>query len=179
MASAKPKASPKAGAKKKPVAPRPAGPGAIAAGGGIAGALAKSESASTGTRTPVEEVESFSARGIDGALELMDVVTAKGDKESRSQAAAGLEKHPERRFKAAFAAYEERELPKLKEDHPGLRKNQYNELLYKNFKKSPDNPFNQASVAFDASKEEKLEVLKQKQEEVEERLRDRLRLDDA
>lgn len=101
MTSAKPKAAPKAGAKKKPAAPRPAGPGALAAGGGVTGALAKAESTSTsepavaGTRTPVGEVESFSARGLDGALELMDAVTTKTDKESRGQAAAGLEKHPE------------------------------------------------------------------------------------
>jgi len=181
--ASKPKAAPKAGgAKKKPVAPRPAGPGAIAAGGGVAGALAKAESApsepaTTVTKTPEKEVESFSARGLDGALELMDAVTAKTDKASKGQAAAGIEKHPERRFKAAFAAYEERELPNLKEEHPGLRRNQYGELLYKNFKKSPDNPFNQATIAYDATKEEKIEVLDQKQQEVEERLRERLRLD--
>lgn len=99
--AATPKAS---GAKKKPAAAapsKPAGPGALAAGGGVAGALAKTETSSgdsgeTGTKTPpTKEVESFAARGIDGALELMDVVTAKADKASRGQAAAGLEKHPE------------------------------------------------------------------------------------
>jgi Coiled-coil domain-containing protein 124 /Oxs1 len=57
-----------------------------------------------------------------------------------------VEKHPERRFKAALAAYTEREMPQLKIDHPGLRKQQMEQLIYKNFQKSPENPFNQANI---------------------------------
>lgn len=41
--------------------------------------------------------------------------------------------------------------------------------MYKDFKKSPDNPFNQATVAFDATKEEKLEALKKLRAETENR----------
>lgn len=41
--------------------------------------------------------------------------------------------------------------------------------MFKNFKKSPENPFNQATVAFDASKEEKLAALKKLREETENR----------
>jgi hypothetical protein len=44
--------------------------------------------------------ESFSATGIDDALDLMEVVNAKTDKASTGAAAANLERHPERRFKA-------------------------------------------------------------------------------
>lgn len=77
--------------------------------------------------------------------------------------------HPERRYKAAFAAYKERELPELRKSHPGLRLQQYEELMYKDFKKSPENPFNQATVAFDATKEEKLEALKKLRAETENR----------
>ena len=40
------------------------------------------------------------------------------------------------------------------------------------FKKSPDNPFNQVSVAYDASKEEKVEALRKVREETQQRLRD-------
>ncbi|KAJ3551997.1 hypothetical protein NP233_g12974 [Leucocoprinus birnbaumii] len=94
------------------------------------------------------------------------------DKASLGQQAAGLEKHPERRFKAAFEAYQERELPNIKQDHPGLRLQQYKELLYKQFQKSPENPFNQATVSYDASKEERLDALSRKRAEVEGRLRD-------
>lgn len=37
------------------------------------------------------------------------------------------------------------------------------------FKKSPENPFNQATVAFDATKEEKVEALRKLREETEAR----------
>jgi len=86
------------------------------------------------------EAESFSATGIDNALDLMEVVNAKTDKASVGQQAAGIEKHPERRFKAALEAYKERELPKLRVEHPGLRLQQYEELLFKKFQKAPENP---------------------------------------
>ncbi|KIK19555.1 hypothetical protein PISMIDRAFT_107323, partial [Pisolithus microcarpus 441] len=111
------------------------------------------------------------ATGIDNALDLLEVVTAKMDKASVGQQAAGIERHPERRYKAAFDAYKERELPKVKEDHPGLRLQQYQDILYKQFQKSPENPFNQVTVAYDASKEERVQALKEKQEAVQKRLR--------
>lgn len=57
----------------------------------------------------------------------------------------------------------------LRKEHPGLRLQQYEELMFKNFKKSPENPFNQATVAFDATKEEKLEALKKLRAETENR----------
>lgn len=118
-------------------------------------------------------VESFSASNIDDALDLMEVVTAKTDKASVGTMASGLERHPERRFKAAFEAYMERELPEVKKDYPGLRLQQYKDLMFKSFQKSPENPFNQTTVAYDATKEEKVEALKRRQEEVEERLREK------
>ena len=104
-APSKPKAAPK---KNKP---KPAGPGAIAAGAGEGG-----REGGGGNDEFAKEIESYSATGLDNALDLMEVVTAKMDKASVGQQAAGLEKHPERRFKAAYEAYKEKELPKLKED---------------------------------------------------------------
>ncbi|KAF6764645.1 DUF1014-domain-containing protein [Ephemerocybe angulata] len=167
---AKVKAPPKAGSKgKQPI--RPAGPGAIAAGGGLASG---SESPKDAPRdAPPEEPESYTATGIDNALDLMEIVTAKMDKASVGQQAAGLERHPERRFKGALEAYTERELPKLRVDHPGLRLQQYKDLIYKQFQKSPENPYNQTTVSYDASKEEKLEALNKKKAEVEQRLREK------
>lgn len=64
-----------------------------------------------------------------------------------------IEKHPERRFKAAFEAYLEREMPNAREEvsltlahsastdiqHPGLRQNQYRDKLFKQFEKAPEN----------------------------------------
>jgi membrane protein involved in colicin uptake len=84
-APAKVKAAPKAGAKK--ATPKPAGPGAIAAGGALPGTSAKGNED--------ESVETYSATGLDNMLDLLDVVTAKTDKASVGTQAAGIEKHPE------------------------------------------------------------------------------------
>ncbi|KAJ7765802.1 DUF1014-domain-containing protein [Mycena metata] len=173
-APAKVKVAPKA--VKKAV--KPAGPGAIAAGGGLAAVAAPTAEADTakgkGKDERVdEEPESYTATGIDNALDLLDVVTAKMDKASVGQQAAGIERHPERRFKAAFEAYQERELPIARKEHPGLRLQQYKDLLFKQFQKAPENPFNQTVVDYDATKEEKVEALKLKKAQVEERLREK------
>ncbi|KAH7104512.1 DUF1014-domain-containing protein [Auriculariales sp. MPI-PUGE-AT-0066] len=178
--------APKAGQKKATAASKPAGPGALAAGGLASITAGASGSGSGGGSDQPETradapVESFSATGIDDALELLDVVTAKADKASVGQQAAGIERHPERRFKAAFEAYQERELPIAKKDHPGLRLQQYKDLLFKQFQKSPENPFNQVTVAYDASKEDKVSALENRNKQLEERLRERtqnLTLDD-
>ncbi|KAI6037036.1 hypothetical protein BKA83DRAFT_4171110 [Pisolithus microcarpus] len=161
----KAKPAPKAGTKKSAKDVKPAGPGAIAAGDGLGSGKEKEREAEPG------EPETLAATGIDNALDLLEVVTAKMDKASVGQQAAGIERHPERRYKAAFDAYKERELPKVKEDHPGLRLQQYQDILYKQFQKSPENPFNQVTVAYDASKEERVQALKEKQEAVQKRLR--------
>lgn len=55
------------------------------------------------------------------------------------------DKHPERRLKASFKAFEEAELPRLKEEKPGLTHNQYKDMIWKLWKKSPDNPLNQVA----------------------------------
>ncbi|XP_043710676.1 coiled-coil domain-containing protein 124 [Telopea speciosissima] len=54
-----------------------------------------------------------------------------------------VDRHPERRLKATFKAFEEAELPKLKEEKPGLTHTQYKDMIWKLWKKSPDNPLNQ------------------------------------
>ncbi|KAI4350238.1 hypothetical protein L6164_004711 [Bauhinia variegata] len=53
-----------------------------------------------------------------------------------------VDKHPEKRLKASFKAFEEAELPKLKEEKPGLTHTQYKDMVWKLWKKSPDNPLN-------------------------------------
>jgi hypothetical protein len=45
-------------------------------------------------------------------------------------------------MKAAYAMFEEQELPRLKEERPGLKMSQYKEALHKAFQKSPMNPQN-------------------------------------
>ncbi|KAI4318571.1 hypothetical protein MLD38_032256 [Melastoma candidum] len=57
-----------------------------------------------------------------------------------------VDRHPERRLKASFKAFEEAELPKLKAEKPGLAHNQYKDMIWKLWKKSPDNPLNQIAA---------------------------------
>ncbi|EJU05892.1 DUF1014-domain-containing protein [Dacryopinax primogenitus] len=170
-APSKPKAAPKAGAKKAAAPKAPAGPGALAAGG-----LQLPEKKEEGKedKEMEEVVETFAATGLDDALDLLTAINAKKDKASIGTAAGQLEKHPERRFKAAFKEYEERMLPKLREERPGLRLQQYKDLIFKQFQKAPENPFNQAAVEYNATKEERIEVLNKQRRHVE----DRLRVDD-
>ena len=78
------------------------------------------------------------ARTVDEAITVLSVGQEPQDK------------HPERRMKAAYAAYEERELPRLKEENPNLRMSQLKQLLRKEWMKSPENPMNQHHVAYNA-----------------------------
>lgn len=80
-------------------------------------------------------VEGVDARGVDAALK---VLTVKDDTDG--------DKHPEKRMKAAWKAYEERMLPQLKQDKPGLKMSQYKEMLWKTWQKAPENPLNQAQL---------------------------------
>ncbi|OWY93234.1 hypothetical protein PHMEG_00037444 [Phytophthora megakarya] len=61
-----------------------------------------------------EEEEPLEAHSLDAALDLLGV---GGDKE--------LERHPERRMKAAYKAFEHTMLLQVKEDYPGLKLSQY------------------------------------------------------
>lgn len=97
-------------------------------------------------------IEAYSASNIDDALLLLDAST-------QSPATTTVEKHPERRMKAAFSAFEAREMPKLRAEHPTLRHTQLMERLYKMWQKSPDNPFNQLHVAHNLSREEQTQIV--------------------
>ncbi|XP_019953843.1 coiled-coil domain-containing protein 124 [Paralichthys olivaceus] len=54
-----------------------------------------------------------------------------------------LDRHPERRMKAAFLAYEEANMPRLKKESPNMRLSQLKQQLKKEWMKSPENPLNQ------------------------------------
>lgn len=71
----------------------------------------------------------------------------------------------------SYISFEERMLPRLKQENPTLRLSQLKEMLWKLWQKSPENPFNQSNVSYRASKEEEREIVKQLQEETEQRLR--------
>lgn len=67
-----------------------------------------------------------------------------------------IDRHPERRFPAAYKAYEERRMEEMAAsgEGKGLRRQQKQDQIRKEFEKHPDNPFNQVSASYNMSKEE-------------------------
>lgn len=61
-----------------------------------------------------------------------------------------MEKHPERRAKAAYLVFEEREMVRLKEEYPNFRLSQLKQMLKKEWQKSPQNPFNNPTEKYNA-----------------------------
>ncbi|KAG2225195.1 hypothetical protein INT45_009524, partial [Circinella minor] len=125
---------------------------------------AKAEAGSFARRT----IPEFSASNIDDALDIMSISDDKKGPVSNKD----IERHPERRFKAALAAFEERELSRFKKENPGLRLSQLKEIIFKEFKKSPENPFNQANlVDYNATQDDARTMKDQRRKEIEGRLR--------
>jgi hypothetical protein len=91
-----------------------------------------------------KDLAALNASGIDNALDALSLTSNSQDK---------IDRHPERRFKAAYNAYEERRLEEMK-DEKGLRRQQKVELIRKEFEKSAENPFNQVAGAYNMNKEE-------------------------
>jgi hypothetical protein len=106
----------------------------------------------------------LNATGIDNALDALSLTTDKD--------ASKIDKHPERRFKAAFAAFEERRLKEMDEDGSGqgLRQNQKRERIRKEFEKHEDNPFNQVNAKYDSTKDEIKDIREQEKSKIENRL---------
>lgn len=104
----------------------------------------------------------LNATGIDNALDALSLTT--------TAPTSSLDRHPERRFKAAYAAYEARRLPELETEQKGLRRQQRIEVVRREFEKSAENPFNQASARFDSTREEMREMGEREREGVERRL---------
>lgn len=94
--------------------------------------------------SPATKTSSLNATGIDNALDALSLTTGSQDK---------IDKHPERRFKAAYKAFEERRLEEM-EGEKGLRRNQKVDQIRKEFEKHPDNPFNQVSAAYNSTRDD-------------------------
>uniref|UniRef100_A0A182IVG4 Coiled-coil domain-containing protein n=1 Tax=Anopheles atroparvus TaxID=41427 RepID=A0A182IVG4_ANOAO len=71
------------------------------------------------------------AQTIDQAIAVLSVGDASADR------------HPEKRMKAAYKAYEEAELQRLKQEYPSLKLSQLKQMIFKNWQKAPENPMNQ------------------------------------
>jgi len=90
------------------------------------------------TEEPLEEninrlvVDGVEARSVEEAIAVLSV----GDN-------IVLDRHPEKRMKAAYTAFEEANLPRLKAENPNMRLSQLKQMLKKDWQKSPENPLNQ------------------------------------
>lgn len=91
-----------------------------------------------------KDLAALNATGIDNALDALSLTGGANDK---------VDRHPERRFKAAYTAFEERRLEEMK-DEKGLRRQQKIDQIRKEFEKHPDNPFNQVAATYNMNKEE-------------------------
>jgi hypothetical protein len=59
-----------------------------------------------------------------------------------------VERHPEKRMKQEWKRWKDREMPDIKTELPGLRKQQYEQKLWKLWQKAPENPFNKEHVSY-------------------------------
>ncbi|CAH0592137.1 unnamed protein product [Chrysodeixis includens] len=86
--------------------------------------------------TPLEE--NLNRIQLDGevAQTVDEAISILGEK-------ADSDRHPEKRIKAAYTAFEEINLPILKAENPSLRLSQLKQLLKKEWTRSPQNPLNQ------------------------------------
>lgn len=98
-------------------------------------------------------VPSYAANNIDDAIFLMQTINT-----GSSESFQDIERHPERRMKAAYAEFEDKQLSLLKKEYPSLRLSQLKQLAWKKWKKSPDNPFNQPHISYAATKEEREQI---------------------
>ena len=78
------------------------------------------------------QVDGEEARTVETAINILN-----------GTGTAAVEKHPEKRMKAAYEEFEKSRLPVLKVENPNLRLSQLKQLLRKEWMKSPQNPFNQ------------------------------------
>ena len=91
---------------------------------------------------PLEEnvnrlsVEGVEARNIEEAISALSVSDGPA-----------IDRHPEKRMKAAFEEFENVRLPQLKSENPSMRLSQLKQLLRKEWQKHPDNPLNRAMAA--------------------------------
>ncbi|GFO24724.1 coiled-coil domain-containing protein 124 [Plakobranchus ocellatus] len=83
------------------------------------------------------EVDGTEARTVDEAISALSV-----------NEGPSLERHPEKRVKAAYTDFEAARLPMLKQENPNMRLSQLKQMLKKEWMKSPENPLNQRSAAY-------------------------------
>ena len=90
------------------------------------------------------------ATGLDSALQEMSM--------------EDYDRHPEKRMRQAWNEYFEKQLPIFKEQYPNLKRQQYINMIQKEFKTSPDNPVYMKKIKDTQKQEEKEEKEEQEDE---------------
>lgn len=113
----------------------------------------ESQAAAAAAKKKKEEEEEGDMLEENPNQQVAALMVAEGAVEARSVEDAiavlnvgetAVDRHPEKRMKAAYNAFEERELPRLKQENPNMRLSQLKQLLKKEWMKSPENPMNMA-----------------------------------
>ncbi|KAF8058039.1 coiled-coil domain-containing protein [Scenedesmus sp. PABB004] len=88
-------------------------------------------------------VEVENANRVDDAVDarsMEQAIDALGSLGVGAAESPAVDKHPEKRARAAWKAYEEHNLPLLRMEKPNLKASQYRDLLWKAWQKAPENP---------------------------------------
>jgi len=108
---------------------------------------AKEKEIVTHLDTPLEEnlnrvdIGSETASNLDEAISVLRL----------TDSSPSVDKHPEKRMKAAYEEFESIRLPQLKSENPNLRLSQLKQMLRKEWLKHPDNPLNKKLAAMNAN----------------------------
>ncbi|KZF25148.1 DUF1014-domain-containing protein [Xylona heveae TC161] len=101
----------------------------------------------------------LNASGLDDALDALKITSRTQDK---------IDKHPERRLKAAFLKY--KEAREGSDDFQGLNRSQREQAIKKEFDKSPENPMNQLHGSFNSTKTDMATMRADERANIEKRL---------
>ncbi|KAF5274522.1 hypothetical protein FQA39_LY07134 [Lamprigera yunnana] len=86
--------------------------------------------------TPLEENINRLVQTVEEAHTVTDAIALLSTKDEE------MDKHPEKRMKAAYTAFEQKRLGILKEEFPTLRLSQLKQMIFKEWQKSSENPLN-------------------------------------
>lgn len=89
-----------------------------------------------------ENINSLEGDGAEArsVTEAIHVLSVKSNTPS-------VDKHPEKRMKAAYEEFETRRLPELRKEYGNMRLRQLKQMLCKEWQKHPDNPHNKQLAA--------------------------------
>ncbi|KAH8764305.1 hypothetical protein F5883DRAFT_558800 [Diaporthe sp. PMI_573] len=112
------------------------------------------------------KLATLNASGLDNALDALDITSTDNK--------VKIDRHPERRVKAAFTVWKEARMVQLTEEGyfkiKGNKRSKVEDDLWDEFQTSPENPKNQVHGSYDMTQEEIEEIREQEKSKIEQRL---------